>query len=176
MTRRILLVSLLTVALAGFAKGQGASEQEEVAKKDVLEFQEKINHALDMRDREALAPLFADGFTFTSERFGRGEVFNKAQFLDLRTSPKKPELLIKRHHEGVTLHVFENTVVMNGYSKTIVRYKGRISEGPRLFTFVYVKRNGQWQAVTWQISDIPYGEPPWDAPLPSSVNVTPPGW
>src|SRR5487761_208612 len=157
MKRRFFLIPLLAVALVGFAKGQGTSEKEDVAKKEVLELEEqflKVDHA---RDRKAMAPLLADGFTAISERWGRGEVFNKAQYLDLRTSPRKDIVFSKVDHEDIKLHVFGNTVVMTGLSKSILRYKGKISKVLRVFSFVCVKQHGRWQFVLKHISDVPNG-------------------
>lgn len=134
----------------------------ETAKREVLDFYEQIAKALDARDRNAMDPLFADDFVFTKTVFGRGEVLNKEQWLELRTSERRAALLIKRDHNVVNLRVFGNTVVMSGHSKTVLYYKGEISKGPRLFTFVFVKQDGRWQAVTWHMSDIPEGDEPWD--------------
>lgn len=167
MTRRILLVPLLAVTLVGFVKGQGGSKKEEAdaavkeaTKKEALNFYQEMDKAIFSRDRKAMDPYFADDFTFTKSIDGRGEVLNKAQWLDLRTSPGTGPAgsdTVKWDHDAVKLYVFGDTVVMSGHSRSVIYYRGEISKGPRLFTLVLVKEHGRWQAVTWQIADIPNG-------------------
>jgi hypothetical protein len=160
MTRRVLLllVSLLGFALVGFAQvgWETASEaDQEVAKKGVEDLRAQIVKAIYARDKNALAGFFADDFTYTTERFeGRGEFFDKAQFLDLWTSDRKAAVLIKSVDHADGLQVFGNTVVMTGHSLSVLQYKGKLSKGPRLFTEVYVKQQGRWQAVAWLSSDV----------------------
>jgi hypothetical protein len=164
MTRRMffLFVSLLAIAVfrpgVGFAQAgwETASQaDQDVDKKEVVDVQAQIAKAMYARDRKALAPFFADDFTYTTERFeGRGEFFDKAQFLDLWTSSRKAAVLIKNVHHVDGLQVFGNTVVMTGHDVSVLQYKGKLSKSPRLFTEVYVKQHGRWQAVAWLTSDV----------------------
>jgi hypothetical protein len=153
-----LLVPLVAVALVGFAQAGWETSSEadqEVEKKEVVDVQAQIVKAIYARDRKALAPFFADDFTYTTERFeGRGEFFDKAQFLDLWTSDRKAAVLIKSVHHVDGLQVFGKTVVMTGHDVSVLQYKGQLSKGPRLFTEVYVKQQGRWQAVAWLTSDV----------------------
>jgi|ERR1700723_1518608 Domain of unknown function (DUF4440) len=174
--RRLLLVPLLAVALVGFVRGQGASEKNEHAvgeaeSKEVLikEAQAFADHIEEVRrsgDRKALERLYADDFICKDERFGIGEVLHKTQFLDRRGSPTHgpedqvvtdPGGKIKLSHSKVSWLVFGNTVVRTGYSTTVLRHRGKLSKGPRLFTFVYIKQDGQWQSVAEDVFDIPKG-------------------
>ncbi len=173
MTRRMLFFSVSLVAIALFQPAVGFAQagwetsspaDQEVEKKEVVDVQAQIVKALYARDRKALAPFFADDFTYTTERFeGRGEFFDRAGFLDLWTSNRKAAVLVKNVHHIDDIQVFGQTVVMTGHDVSVLQYKGKLSKSPRLFTEVYVKQHGQWQAVTWLTSDVNS----MGAPLPS---------
>ncbi len=167
--RRILLVPFLVVALVGSAKCQGASESKggadgkaenkEVLIKEAQTFADEIEDAMQRSDRQALERFYADDFICKDERFGIGEVLHKTQFLERRghANHGPEDQVVKLEHSKVHWLVFGNTVVRTGYSTTILRHRGRLSKGPRLFTFVYVKQGGQWQFVALDVFDIPKG-------------------
>jgi ketosteroid isomerase-like protein len=167
--QRTILLALLAVSLVGSAKAQGTIEQKkdpagEAASndaiiKEVQAFADRIEEAKQKSDRKALERFYADDFLCKDERFGIGEVLSKTQYLDRRGSGSHgPEdQVVKLVHSKVRWIVFGNTVIRTGYSTTILRHQGRLSKGPRLFTFVYVKRDGQWQVVAEDVFDIPKG-------------------
>jgi hypothetical protein len=166
MTRPILFFPVLAIAFVGFIQGQGTTKiaedpAGEAAKKEVLAVLKGYDQATKTGNQDARAPLFNDDMLALSERFGRGEVLNKTQLLDLHRSGKLKN--ISYAHDDIRLRAFGgNTVVMTGHSTTVLNYRGKISKGPRLFTFVFIKFNGQWQIVSQHISDIPEGDTPWD--------------
>jgi hypothetical protein len=174
--RRILLLSFLAIALVAFARAQGTSEKKEEARvgvenKEVLikEAQAFADHIEDVKrsgNKQELETLYADDFICKDERFGIGEVLHRRQFLERRGSPTHgPEDQvvtdstgkIELTHSRVSWLVFGNTVIRTGYSRTILRHRGRLSKGPRLFTFVYVKQEGRWQIAAEDVFDIPKG-------------------
>ena len=174
--RLIFSLPLLIIVLAGFAICQSGSENKPAANtgeqsKDVLakEAQAFADHIEDVKrsgDKKALEDLYADDFICKDERFGVGEVLHKRQFLERRSSPTHgPEDQvvtddsgkIKLTHSKVSWLVFGNTVIRTGYSTTVLRHRGRLSKGPRLFSFIYVKQNGRWQIVAEDVFDIPNG-------------------
>ena len=165
MTRRILLLPFLAIAFFGFVKGQGTTKIQddpvgEAAKQEVLNVIKGYDQATKTGDADARAPLFNDDMLCISERFGRGEILTKTQVLDLHPSGKIQT--ISHTHDNIRMQAFGgNTVIVTGHSTTVMRYKGRLSKGPRLFTFVFVKLNGRWQIVAQHISDIPKGDAPW---------------
>jgi hypothetical protein len=164
--RRILLFPLLVMTCAGFMKGQDAAKRaadpaEEAAIQEVRNVLASYDQSTKTGNADARAPLFSENMLCISERFGRGETLNKAQVMDLYRSGKLKN--ISYAHDNIRLQAFgANTVVMTGHSTTTLRYKGKISKGPRLFSFVFVKLNGQWQIVSQHISDIPKGDAPWN--------------
>jgi hypothetical protein len=165
-TRRILLLPWFAMACIGFVKGQGTAKIEEdpageAAIHEVRDVLTGYDQATKTGNADARAPLFNDQMLCVSERFGRGETLNKAEVMDLYRSGKLKN--ISYAHDNIRLQAFGgNTVVMTGRSTTILRYKGKLSKGPRLFTFVFVKLNGQWQIAAQHISDIPKGDAPWN--------------
>ncbi len=121
-----------------------------------------------MATRWEVAPCMADGYTKITERFGIGGMLNKAQSLENLTPRQgsvvqREEVVQFEHH--IHLHVFgdhSDTVVLTGLSKSILRVEGKLSSGPRLYAFVYVKQHGQWQIVAEMTSDVPKGNAPWN--------------
>jgi uncharacterized protein (TIGR02246 family) len=133
----------------------------EVAKQEILAVLKDYDQATKTGNADASAPLYNDDMLLLSERFGRGEVLTKAQVMDLHRSKRLKNLSYV--HNNIRLRAFGgNTVVMTGHSDTILEYKGKLSKGPRLFTFVFVKLDGKWQIVSQHISDIPKGDGPWN--------------
>jgi len=157
---------LLAAACVSFVKGQGTTKVEEdpvgaAAIQEVRSVLTGYDEATKTGNADARAPLFNDNMLCVSERFGRGETLDKAQVMDLYRSGKLKN--ISYAHDNIRLQAFGgNTVVMTGRSTTILRYKGKLSKGPRLFTFVLVKLDGQWQIAAQHISDIPKGDAPWN--------------
>jgi hypothetical protein len=164
-TQRILLLPALAIACVTFIQSQnntkpGEDPAGEAAKKEVLEVLKAYDQATKTGNVDARAPLFSDDMLCLSERFGKGEVLNKAQVMDLYRSGNLKN--ISYVHNKIRLRAFgANTVVMTGHSDTVLQYRGRLSKGPRLFTFVFVKLNGKWQIASQHISDIPEGDGPW---------------
>jgi ketosteroid isomerase-like protein len=163
--RRILLLPVLIVVLVGFATGQETAEKradnarEAELIKEVQAFADQIEDAKERGDRTALEHYYADDFICKDERFGIGEVLHKTQYLDRRGSGSHgPEdQVIKLEHSKVRWLVFGNTVIRSGYSTTILKHRGRLSKGPRLFSFIYVKQDGHWQVAAEDVFDIPNG-------------------
>jgi hypothetical protein len=157
---------LLAASCVSFVKGQGTTKVEEdpvgeAAIQEVRNVLTGYDEATKTGNADARAPLFNDNMLCVSERFGRGETLDKAQVMDLYRSGKLKN--ISYAHDNIRMHAFGgNTVVMTGRSTTILRYKGKLSKGPRLFTFVFVKLNGQWQIAAQHISDTPKGDAPWN--------------
>jgi hypothetical protein len=116
-------------------KGQGTTKVEEdpvgeAAIQEVRNVLTGYDEATKTGNADARAPLFNDNMLCVSERFGRGETLDKAQVMDLYRSGKLKN--ISYAHDNIRMHAFGgNTVVMTGRSTTILRYKGKLSKGPR---------------------------------------------
>ncbi|HEV2201613.1 MAG TPA: nuclear transport factor 2 family protein [Bryobacteraceae bacterium] len=141
----LLLVSLTGFVAAEETKGSGSDE---AAKAEVLKASERFNQAREAKDRAAMERILADGLSWTA----RGDRLNKSQVIaDVLAS----NLHFKSFaHDSVAVNVFGNTAVLTGHSTSVLEYKGKLYDAPRLFTEVYVKMDGRWQMVVHHVSDL----------------------
>jgi hypothetical protein len=148
--RRILALPLLLMALTGFARAQETTRgrSDEAAKAEVLKVSERFDEARAAKDRAALELILADGLTWIA----RGDRLNKAQVIaDIFSN----NLHFKSFaHDSVAVNVFGNTVVLTGHSTSVLEYKGKLFDAPRLFTDVYAKLDGRWQMVAHHVSEL----------------------
>jgi hypothetical protein len=88
LTRRILVLPLLGIALVGFVQSQSTPKVAEdpageAAKQEILAVLKDYDQATKTGNADASSPLYNDDMLLLSERFGRGEVLTKAQVMDL---------------------------------------------------------------------------------------------
>lgn len=177
--RRFLLVlfvcPLLTLALVGVAESQssvggrvyrdpaggnpivvvGATQDQLKVLDDFMDskYLEHYHHALLTNDRVALNRMVSDNAVYVAERFGRGEMQDKAQFL-AHFGDEKVVHVHAHTRRNVQLRAFgDNTVVLTGISTSRLIYNGKLSSGPRAFGIVYMKLGGRWQLVLHSIMD-----------------------
>jgi ketosteroid isomerase-like protein len=113
----------------------------------------QYDEALKTNDRAAFDSLISDRVVWVAERFGKGEVLSKTQVLASFGSSKVVK--VKAHtRDHVHLSVFGDAVILSGRSTSVLYYKGKLSNGARLFTNIWVKEDGRWQLVCHHISDI----------------------
>jgi len=148
--------------------GGDSGKDPQTSKTEVSALHAHFNKGIWDLDPAEMAPCMADGYIKTSERFGVGTVLNKAQRLENLThrgeSVVQREVVVQFVHY-IDLHVFgdhNDTVVLTGLSKSVLHFEGKMSYGPRLYSFVYVKQHGQWRIVAEMTSDIPKGNEPWN--------------
>jgi ketosteroid isomerase-like protein len=146
--RRVFFISLLAVTFVGLANGQETAANPadiEQIKAEVLKVEDEGTQAVARGDIATLDRIYSDELSFSA----RGELLTKAQVLDNirsgRFDNKVPQ------HSGIKVHVFGDTVVLTGYSTSTVHYKGKETHGPRWFTNVYVKQDGQWRLVVHSV-------------------------
>ncbi|MGH9356986.1 MAG: nuclear transport factor 2 family protein [Terriglobia bacterium] len=145
--RQILLIPLLMLALAGFAKAQGTAGNPTDAEieKQILKFERERGQAMQKSDVAALGRIYADDLSFVNSR---GQVLTKAQCLsDLRASRVK---YLSFKGEDYRFHIYGDTVVLTGRSSGLVEYHGKIIRVPRQLMHVYTKQGGQWRIVAHQ--------------------------
>lgn len=156
----VFLLPMLALVLTVSVKGQSSSQPtdsaaEEAEKKEAIEAQNKLIKALKTNDPVQIAPFYADDFLLTTERFGKGRVLTKSDLLKLKQSNQQTDS--RNVHDNVVARVYGNTVVLTGHSTSLLHYRGKVSRGPRLFTFVWVRQDGRWKLVSGHVSDIPKG-------------------
>ena len=155
MSRQFLAVALLLIAWAGLVEAGSAAPEEapqsvEATEKEVLQVNEAVGKAIRSKDADALARLLYDDFVYTNQT---GEVLSKQQMLANIRSGKLTT--VQQRYDGLVPHVFGNTVVLTGISKTTLVYAGKRSDGPRRFTRVYVKQDGVWRLAAQHVSLAP---------------------
>ena len=147
---RILTLPFLFVALTGLAKAQDTTrkESDEAAKAEVLKVSQQFNDAALAKDQAALDRILADRLSWTA----RGDRLKKAQVIADYLSENLH--FIHFAHDSEVVNIFGNTAVVTGHSTSVLEYKGKRFDAPRLFTDVYVKMDGRWQLVVHHVSDL----------------------
>jgi hypothetical protein len=147
---RLTAVPFLFVALTGFARAQSVSPNasDEAAKKEVLKMGEQLNEARKTKDRAALDRILADRLSWIA----RGDRLNKSQVIaDFLADNLRFKYFA---HDSVKVDIFGNTAIVTGHSTSVLEYKGKLFDAPRLFSEVYVKMDGRWQMVSHHVSDL----------------------
>jgi uncharacterized protein (TIGR02246 family) len=148
MMRRFLLLPLLVIALAGFINAQESASNEAI-KKEILQMEEVQDHAIMQNDADTLDKIYAEDFAYVNQY---GDLIPRSQVLaGFRTAKSKFSSPMK--HDDIHIRVYGNTAVLTGRSVGTFNYNGKVSEGPRRFTNVYVKLDGRWQLVAHQSTD-----------------------
>jgi hypothetical protein len=171
MKRQFVLIPLLAVALVGFAKGQGTSEKEtsakkEVAKKFVQPTTQEVtlviapNDGMSEQDKAAEKAALAVESQWIGSFGDRklldsilapgfinlAERWGTGQWQDkaetLRVRTGATQKLVNiKPDHRIMVHVFGNTVILTGVSYTVLRYNGKLSKVTRQFMFVYGKQD-----------------------------------
>jgi len=137
------------LALALFTSFASA-QSDEAVKKEVLKVGDAFDRAREAKDRATIERILADGLTWTArgDRLGKAQVISDIFSENLR--------FISFAHDNVTARTFGNTtVIVTGHSTSVLDYKGKRFDAPRLFTDVYVKMDGRWQLVGHHVSELP---------------------
>jgi ketosteroid isomerase-like protein len=146
--RRILSILLFALSFAGLVRGQGTAMSQadiERTKEEVLKVENEYTEAVTRGDIKTLDRIYSDELSFTA----RKELLTKAQVLANLSSGKFDNKVPL--HDDIKVHVFGDTVVLTGRSTSTVHYNGKESNGPRWFTNVYVKQDGQWKLVSHSV-------------------------
>jgi hypothetical protein len=136
---------LLLVAPTGLARAQNADE---AAKAEVLKASAQFDEARTAKDRAALERILSDRLSWIA----RGDRLNKAQVIADFLSDNLHFKYFS--HDNLAVNVLGNTAVITGHSTSVLEYKGKLFDAPRLFTDVYVKADGRWQMVAHHVSEL----------------------
>jgi len=148
--RGMLALPFLFFALTGLAKAQETTrkESDETVKEEVLKVGQQFNEAARAKDQAALERILADRLSWVA----RGDRLKKAQVIADYLSEN---LHFKSFaHDSEAVNIFGNTAVVTGHSTSVLEYKGKLFDAPRLFTDVYVKMDGRWQLVVHHVSEL----------------------
>ncbi len=136
--------------LAGLAGAQSKPKAaDEAVTAEVLEVGDQFDEARKAKDRAGLERVLANQLTWIA----RGDRLDKAQVIADFLSDGLH--FISFAHDSVTVKLFGNTAVVSGHSTSVLDYKGKRFDAPRLFSNVYVKMDGRWQMVVHHVSELP---------------------
>jgi ketosteroid isomerase-like protein len=145
----LLLIALVLVGPV-CAQATKTAESEEDIKKEVLMVEEEQDQAVAKSDIQTLERIWADNLVYTAPN---GELLTKAQHLaEFKSGIRKFESM---KHDDFNVRVYGKTVVvLTGRSTSMLRYNGEVSEGPRRFTNLFVKKDGRWQLVSHHVTNV----------------------
>ncbi len=108
-----------------------------------------LEAALGKNDRAGLDRIYADSYTFTSEK---GVMTTKAQRLDaFKAGELKYEYM---KFDDVNVRMYGDTAVATFTVRNKLIAMGQSTEGTFRTTATFVKKNGRWQEVAAQSSTI----------------------
>ena len=153
--KRTLSFILFITAVASFAFGQTKTEKlaEEIKKMD-RQWQVESYGSRDLKDFDRIV---ADDFSMTG---ANGKTISKAEkrasvardYTDEAT--KTADYIFKIDEASHQVRVFDKTAISNGYIIEKYVWKGTPINGRVYFTCTYLKRNGKWQVVAAQYTNI----------------------
>lgn len=136
----------LLVGLVGAQSKPKTSD--EAIKAEVLKASDQFDDARKAKDRAGLERVIADQLTWIA----RGERLDKSRVIADFLSDDLH--FISFGHDSVTVKLFGNTAVVSGHSTSVLDYKGKRFDAPRLFSDIYVKMDGRWQMVAHHVSEL----------------------
>ncbi len=144
----------LTLAFAGVTFGQSKSDQAIIDAVKVMDRQ-WIIEAYASKDLADFDRIVADDFFITG---ANGRVLDKAQKranvkADYSEDPSQGGVF-KIDEESHKVRVFGDTAISNGFIIENYTWKTQKINGHVHFTNTYVKRNGKWQVVASQFTNI----------------------
>jgi len=139
-----LVIVVVALNLPPLRSNRSASGTDEQQLEQLLR---QWDEAYARRDPEAIAPLLAPDFVFTSSN---GQLITRPMYLS--ASLKSPDIAVETpiNSEDVKIHIYGEVAVVT----SMAAQRGqRFDRDPKVrfrYTDVWVKRNGRWQAVTSQ--------------------------
>jgi ketosteroid isomerase-like protein len=150
MVASVLMVLLMMTAPQSASAASAAGSVEQAVAQMEKEWTEAGLH----RDTAAVERIVADDWAGIN---WDGAKYTKAQLLDdLKSGTFVAQSVTM---DPVKVRVFGDTAVATGGDTEKSTYKGKDSSGHYLWTDVYTKRNGKWQAVASQSTRFEAGKP-----------------
>lgn len=155
MIKRILVVALLSLALASLAFSQAANQRmskEDRTRNDLMQLERDIGKANIESDYAFFDRVEAEEFIFTD---AGGGVTTKKQDLEGLKQPANPDVkLLAYDVDEMKVMLYDKTAVVTGRVTTKRTVKGAPVNGQSRFTDVFVWREGRWQLVAGHSSRI----------------------
>ena len=150
--KRVLLTSLLMIALAFVVAGQTPINQSAKADQDkamLLKLTDELTTIKMKRDVAALDRLLADDFIFTNPA---GLFADKSEYLDgARADTAVYESV---NNADKVVKVYGDAAVVAGLTTVKGRYDGHEIGGQFRFTDMFVRRQDKWQCIAIHLTRI----------------------
>jgi hypothetical protein len=111
----------------------------------IKQLEQSRQDAFVRNDVAALDRETADDYTTINSE---GKVSDKPQMMSSLKAAKRKVLSVKL--DNLKARIYGNTAVLTGRYDDVSEANGVRKEGHALFTRIFVKNNGQWQAVAYQ--------------------------
>ncbi len=139
------LAAMATIAVLAAPPSPAAAADRAADEKVILKLENDWTAAVRARDVAALSAILAEDWVGNGQ-FGSS---TRAQALaDLKSGDQKIESLSAPH--DMKVRFFGDVAVVTGASEEKSSWKGKDTSGNWVWTDVWVKRNGKWQAVASQ--------------------------
>ncbi len=142
-------LGLLMTTAAMTASAQVPATASGAAEKEVLQTLDAVDRATDKHDKAALEHLMADEFIYHGSN---GVAQTKAQSIAQTTAGGTA--WSSRKYDNLKVRIYADIAVVTGTTEllgTSADFKG----GPRLFTRIFVRRDGRWQDLGGQMTLVP---------------------
>lgn len=148
-TRRLAMPVVLLAFVILPAQGQqNPLPANEATKREVLKVDDEFNRAVQAKDTQALERILADDLSWIA----RGDRLDKRQVIaDVASENLRFKSLT---HDSIIVKIIGSTAIVTGHSSSILDYKGKLFDAPRLFTNIYMKIDGRWQLVAHHVSEL----------------------
>lgn len=144
MLRTLMAIVLLMFAQAGTVLAQ-VSTEEELNRLEDLRYS-----AMQAQDGKTMAELFGDEFVYQTLH---GVTHSKESYIKVITTGDVKINTFKRENSRVRF--YGDTAVVMAHTHLNVSFKGEPRELSLFYTNVWVKRDGRWQLVARQSTQLP---------------------
>jgi uncharacterized protein (TIGR02246 family) len=146
--KKTLLIAVIIFIGTFLVFGQKSNSLKK-AESEILKINQEYDKAIISRDAEAYERILADDFIFTDYK---GNVSNKRQEIEkVRTGDLKFQ---SGKSDDVQVKIYGKTAVVTGRFTAKGQSKNQNFTFVERYTAVFVKRNGRWQMVAEQSTEI----------------------
>jgi len=149
----LMLVLLLPAPSALFAQ----TKNDRAAAEQLIQMERDWSQADVKKDAAALNRILAEdwiGIDFQGTVLNKAEVLRQVALHSDATATESTEL------GEMKIRIFGNTALISGTETEKSEYKGKDSSGKYIWTDVFVRRSGRWQAVSSQSTKLVVPEGP----------------
>lgn len=150
--RRIFFALLVAAAMAGVLNAQetGGKESAQASEKQVMKLENNVNEAIGKNDWRTVMRMWSPDMDYTNQN---GQFLTREDFVNALKSGRTKFLTME--HTDLRARAYGDCgdmVVVTGRSTSHINQSGTVSAGPRRFSDVWVKRNGEWRLVVHHVT------------------------